>query len=106
MAEIDRIAKSYVGLGEPGSPARDGGLPKLISDTQSWIGRAQPVLDQHPDVRPFFQRSLQRFIDDRDLLVSDLGPGPWPSYATALWSDSVGAYSGPLHICDELGVKW
>ena len=28
------------------SPARDSALPKLISDTQDWIGRVQPILDQ------------------------------------------------------------
>jgi hypothetical protein len=106
MTEINRISNTYLGLGDAGTPARDSTLPKFISDMQDWIGRVQPILDQHPDARPFFRRSLQRFIDDRNLLVSDLKPGPLPTYAYALWSDSLGAYSGPLHICDQLGVKW
>jgi hypothetical protein len=66
----------------------------------------QPILDQHPDERPFFRRSLQRFIDDRNLLVSDLEPGPLATDATAMWFDSLGAYGGPLHIYNQLGVKW
>jgi hypothetical protein len=106
MTEINRISNTYLGLGEAGTPARDSTLPKFISDMQDWIGRVQPILDQHPDARPFFRRSLQRFIDDRNLLVSDLKPGPLPGDAYTLWSDSEGASSGPLHICDQLGVKW
>lgn len=103
MTEINRISNTYLGLGEA---ARDSALPKFISDMQGWIGRVQPILDQHPDARPFFRRSLQRFIDDRNLLVSDLKAGPLPSEAYAMWLDSLSAYSGPLHICDQLGVKW
>lgn len=106
MTEVNRISNTYLGLGEAGTPARDSALPKFISDTQDWIGRVQPILDQHPDARPFFRRSLQRFIDDRNLLVSDLKPGPLSTEAYAMWSDSLGAYSGPLHVCDQLGVKW
>jgi hypothetical protein len=106
MSEINRISNTYLGLGDAGTPARDSTLPKFISDVQDWIGRVQPILDQHPDARPFFRRSLQRFIDDRNLLVSDLKPGPLSTYAYALWSDSLGAYGGPLHICEQLGVKW
>jgi hypothetical protein len=106
MSESDRIGKTYVGLGPAGTPQRDAALPKFISDTQDWITRIQPILDQHRDASPFFQRSLQRFIDDQNLIVSDIAPGPLTSYAEALWSDSLGAYSGPLHICDQLGIKW
>jgi hypothetical protein len=106
MAEINGISNTYQALGEAGTPARDSALPKFISDTQDWVGRVQPILDQHPDARPFFRRSLQRFIDDRNLLVSVLKPGPLSPEAYAMWSDSLGAYSGPLHICDQLGVKW
>jgi hypothetical protein len=106
MAEINGISNTYLALGEAGTPARDSALPKFISDTQDWIGRVQPILDQHPDARPFFRRSLQRFIDDRNLLVLGLKPGPLSPEAYAMWSDSLGAYSGPLHVCDQLGVKW
>ena len=106
MTEINRISYTYFQLGDAGTPARDGALPKFISDTQDWIGRVQPILDQHPDARPFFRRSLQRFIDDRNLLVSGLKPGPLPTYAYEMWSDSEGAYTGPFHICGQLGVKW
>jgi hypothetical protein len=103
MTEHNRITYTYLGLGDA---ARDSALPKFISDTQDWTGRVQTILDQHPDALPFFRRSLQRFIDDRNLWVSDLKAGPLPPEVYAMWLDSVGAYSGPLHICDQLGVKW
>ena len=106
MGESDRIGKAYIGLGTGGTPARDAAVPKFISDTQDWIGRIQPVLDRHPDASPFFHRSLQRFIDDQNLIVSDLAAGPLTAWAEALWWDSLGAYSGPLHICARHGVKW
>lgn len=106
MGEIDRVSKAYVGLGEAGSPARDGALSKYVADVENWIARIQPTVDSHADANSFLLRSLQRFIDDQHLLVSDLTPGPLTSYAKSLWSDSLGAYSGPLHTCDQLGVKW
>lgn len=106
MTENDQTNNAYVKSGDAGTPARDAATPKFISDTLNWIGRAQPILDQNPDVDPFFKRSLQRFIDDQHLIVVDLTPGPLTSYAKTLFSDSVGAYSGPLHICDGLGIKW
>jgi hypothetical protein len=106
MAENDQFTNAYVDAGEPDTPARNAGTAKFVSDTLNWIGRAQTTLDQHPSVDPFFRRSMQRFIDDRHLLVVDLTPGPLTSYAKTLYADSVGAYSGPLHICDGLGIKW
>src|ERR1700722_11152389 len=70
MSESDQIGKTWVGFGPAGTPQRDAALPKFISDTQVWITRIQPILDQHRDASPFFQRSLQRFIDDQNLIVS------------------------------------
>jgi len=64
------------------------------------------VLDSHPNVDPYFKRSLQRFIDDGKLLAADLKPGPTKSYDDAIWSDSMAAYGGPLSICYDLGVQW
>lgn len=106
MGETDRITKTWAGLGEAGTPARDAATPKFVTDTQDWVRRIQPVLDQHPDVDPFFKRSLQRFIDDQHLMVVDLAPGPLTSYAKALYNDGTGTYGGPLHLCDAVGVKW
>jgi len=106
MGENDRFSNAYIRLGEAGSPARDQALPKFISDSQDWVKRVQPILDQHSDANPYLQRTLQRFLDDRSLLVSDMGPGPLTSYANALWADSLGAYSGPLHVCGGVGVTW
>jgi hypothetical protein len=106
MAESDRVDTAYVKLGDAGTPARDAATPKFITDTEDWVGRVQPILDQHPDASPYLSRTLQRFLDDRNLMVSDMDPGPLTSYAQTLWSDSTGAYAGPLHVCYDLGVKW
>lgn len=106
MAKIDGVSNTYIRLGKAGSPVRDNALPKFITDTQDWVGQVQPILDQRPDASPYFRRSLQRFLDDRSLLVADMEPGPLTSYANALWADSLGAYSGPLQICDGVGVQW
>jgi hypothetical protein len=106
MAESDRQVNTLIKLGDAGTPARDAAIPKYITDTQDWVGRMQPILDQHPDVNPFLHRTLRRFVDDQRLATSDLDPGPLPQYIKSLFSDSVGAYAGPLHVCFDLGVKW
>ncbi|MBE5477883.1 hypothetical protein E3G68_005237 [Mycobacteroides abscessus] len=106
MADNDQFSNAYVRLGDAGTPARDAATPKYITDTNDWIRRIQPVLDDHPDADRFLRRSLQRYIDDQRLVVIDLGPGPLSSYAKVLFSDATGAYTGPTSYCDKLGIKW
>jgi hypothetical protein len=106
MTESDRTSNEYTNTGDAGTPARDAALPKFIADTEAWIPRIQTVLDAHPDVRPLFKRSLQRYIDDRQLLVWNVEPGPSRSYDESTWADSLAAYGGPLRICHDLGVHW
>jgi hypothetical protein len=106
MAESDQMSNEYTNTGDAGTPARDAALPKFISDTEAWIPRIESVLDSHPNVRPTFKRSLQRFIDDRQLLVWNVRVGPSKSYDETTWSDSLAAYGGPLRICHDLGVSW
>ena len=106
MTDSNRVAKTFSNLGPPGSPGWDAGKDKFISDTKDWVGRIQPVIDSHPNVDPYFRRSLQRFVDDQRYLVADLEAGPWQPYDQTIWNDSLGAGSGPLSICWDLGVKW
>ena len=106
MAEDDRVSNAWTDTGEPGTPARDAALPKYRADTENWARRTQLVLDAHPDADPFFKRTLQRFIDDRKLLVANMAPGPPKQYDQEIWSDSLSAYGGPLSICSKLGIKW
>jgi hypothetical protein len=106
MAENDKFSNTYAHLGDAGTPARDAATPQFIADTKNWITRIQPILDQHPNADPFLRRTLQRFIDDQNLIVLDLQPGPLNSYWKAMWSDSLGAYAGPLLFCKNLDVKW
>ena len=106
MTDSNRVAKAFTSLGPGGSPESNAGVPKFISDTKDWVGRIQPVIDSHPDADPFFRRTLQRFVDDRRLLVADLEAGPWTPYDQTNWNDSLSAGTGPLSICWDLGVKW
>jgi hypothetical protein len=106
MTQSDQTSNAYTNTGDVGTPGRDAALPKFIADTEDWIPRIQTVLDAHPDVRPLFKRSLQRYIDDRQLLVWNVEPGPARSYDDSTWSDSLAAYGGPLRICHDLGVNW
>ena len=106
MTEDNRVAKTFSNLGPAGSPGWDAGKDKFVSDTKDWVGRIQPVIDSHPDVDPYFRRSVQRFVDDQRYLIADLEAGPWQPYDQTIWNDSLGAGSGPLSICWDLGVKW
>jgi hypothetical protein len=106
MSETDKTSNDFFALGEQGSPARDAAIPEFVATTQNWVGRAQAVLDSHPDVQPFFGRSLQRYIDDLDLYIKNIAPGPKQTYDSAAWTDALVAYGGPLAICQDLGVTW
>jgi hypothetical protein len=106
MGENNRVSNAYIDLGPVGSPARDAGKSKYVSDIGDWVGRIQPVVDSNPAADPFLRRSLQRFIDDQRLLIADLAAGPYQPYDDTIWSDSLAAFSGPLSICYKLGVKW
>jgi hypothetical protein len=106
MTEDDRVAKTFSNSGPEGSPGRDAAKAAFISATKDSVGRIQPIIDAHPNVDPYLRRSLQRFVDDQRFLVADLEAGPWQPYDQTIWNDSLGAGSGPLSICWDLGVKW
>jgi hypothetical protein len=106
MSEYSATAKAWFALGQPGTPARDGALPKFISDTEDWVARVEVAMKEHPGVQPRFTRTLERHIDDLWLLVNNIEPGPEKSYDSAAWTDSLIAYGGPQSICDSLGAGW
>lgn len=107
MAEDNRVAKALSDQAPSSSPGWKTALPKFVSDTKDWLGRIQPVIDSHPNVDPYLSRSLNRFVDDQRYLVGDLkGGGPWAPYDQTVWNDSLGAVTGPLNVCWDLGVKW
>jgi len=106
MADYDRTSNAWTGSGDPGTPERDAALPKYRSDTEDWAGRIQDLLDAHQDADPLFKRTLQRFIDDRVLMVRNMRPGPSKTYDDEAWADSMTAYGGPLSVCWKLGIKW
>src|SRR4029077_9076285 len=106
MKENDDRSNAFLGTGDPGSPEQDAALPKFVTDTQDWARRAQQVLDANANPRRLSTRTLQRYIDDMQLFVASVRPGPGTKYDEAAWTDSIVAYGGPLATCQALGVQW
>jgi hypothetical protein len=106
MAESNKQANDWVGLGDQGTPARDAALPKFVSDTKDWVRQAQTVVDAHLGTNAFLNRTLQRYIDDLSLYVTNVSSGPKQIYDAAAWNDSLVAYGGPKSICRDLGINW
>lgn len=106
MTESDRTSHEFVDSAPDGSPERDAAIPKYRTETEDWARRTQAVLDAHSDAQGYLRRTLQRFIDDSKLYVTNLRPGPAKTSATEAWADSLVAYGGPLAICYDLGVQW
>jgi hypothetical protein len=106
MKENDDRSNAFLASGQPGTPQRDAALPKFVSDTQDWARRTQQVLDAHANPPRLTTRALQRYIDDMQLFVASVRPGPGTQYDEAAWTDSIVAYGGPLAACQQLGVSW
>jgi hypothetical protein len=106
MKENDDRSNAFLAGGQPGTPQRDAALPKFVSDTQDWARRTQQVLDAHANPPRFTTRALQRYVDDMQLFVASVRPGPGTQYDEAAWTDSIVAYGGPLAACQQLGVSW
>ena len=106
MKENDDRGNAFLAAGDPESPERDTALPRFVSDTQDWVRRTQKVLDAHANPPRFMTRSLQRYIDDMQLFVASVRPGPGTQYDEAAWTDSIVAYGGPLSACQALGIQW
>jgi Na+-transporting methylmalonyl-CoA/oxaloacetate decarboxylase gamma subunit len=106
MKENDDRSNAFLGTGDPGSPEQDAALPKFVTDTQDWARRAQQVLDANANPPRLSTRTLQRYIDDMQLFVASVRPGPGTKYDEAAWTDSIVAYGGPLATCQALGVQW
>jgi hypothetical protein len=106
MKENDDRSNAFLATGQPGSPQRDAALQKFVTDTQDWAHRTQQALDAHANPPRFMTRTLQRYIDDMQLFVSSVRPGPGTQYDEAAWTDSIVAYGGPLATCQALGIGW
>jgi hypothetical protein len=106
MKENDDRSNAFLGTGQPGSPDQDAALPKFVTDTQDWARRTQQVLDANATPPRLMTRTLQRYIDDTQLFVASVRPGPGTKYDEAAWTDSIVAYGGPLATCQALGVQW
>ena len=106
MKENDDRSNAFLGAGDPGSPEQDAALPKFVTDTQDWARRTQQALDANANPPRLLSRTLQRYIDDMQLFVASVRPGPGTKYDEAAWTDSIVAYGGPLATCQALGVQW
>jgi hypothetical protein len=106
MKENDDRSNAFLATGQPGSPEQDAALPKFVTETQDWARRTQQVLDANANPPRFLTRTLQRYVDDMQLFVASVRPGPGTKYDEAAWTDSIVAYGGPLATCQALGVQW
>ncbi|WP_253849126.1 hypothetical protein [Mycobacterium asiaticum] len=106
MKENDDRSNAFLATGEAGSPERDAALPKFVTDTQDWARRTQQALDAHASPPRLSTRALQRYIDDMQLFVASVRPGPGTQYDEAAWTDSIVAYGGTLATCQQLGIGW
>ena len=106
MKENDDRSNAFLATGQPGSPEQDAALPKFVTDTQDWARRTQQVLDANANPPRLLTRTLQRYVDDMQLFVASVRPGPGTKYDEAAWTDSIVAYGGPLANCQALGVQW
>lgn len=106
MKENDDRSNAFLGTGQPGSPEQDAALPKFVTDTQDWARRTQQLLDANANPPRLLTRTLQRYVDDMQLFVASVRPGPGTKYDEAAWTDSIVAYGGPLATCQALGVQW
>ncbi len=106
MREHNKVSRAWFSQGEPGSDARNAGLPEFIDHTERWVASAENVVEQHPGVQPRLKRTTQRYLDDMWLFVNNIVPGPSEDYDKAAWVDGMVAYGGPQSICDALGAGW
>ncbi|GAB3010143.1 hypothetical protein [Mycobacterium bourgelatii] len=106
MKENDDRSNAFLATGEAGSPERDAALSKFVSDTRAWVQRTQQTLDDHASPPRFTVRALQRYVDDMQMFVASVRPGPGTQYDEAAWTDSIVAYGGVLSSCQQLGVSW
>jgi hypothetical protein len=106
MKENDDRSNAFLATGEAGSPERDAALPKFVSDTQGWAHRTQQALDGHATPPRLVTRALQRYVDDMQLFVASVRPGPGTQYDEAAWTDSIVAYGGVLTTCQQVGISW
>jgi hypothetical protein len=98
--------KRFVNQGQSGTPARDAAIPGYRADVVDWVGRIQPLLDEHAEPPRYLTRSLQAFIDYTHLYAENIRPGPQNEVDAAAWNSRVVAYGGPFGRCQELGVEW
>jgi hypothetical protein len=106
MKENDDRSNAFLATGEAGSPERDAALTKFVTDTRAWAQRTQKDLDARSNPPRFTTRALQRYIDDMQLFVASVRPGPGTQYDEAAWTDSIVAYGGVLTSCQQLGISW
>jgi hypothetical protein len=103
IKESNAQAKAYTSIAN-GTPERDAATPGFVNQTDDWVKRAQPFLDQFSAPPRYLTRTLQRYIDDMRLLASSLRPGPSTDADRAAWNDSLVALGGPYEVCGDLGV--
>jgi len=98
--------KNFVALGDPGTPARDAGIPGYRETVGDWVSRIQPILDAKANPPRYLTRTLQSMIDFKRLYANNIRPGPELAADAEAWNSAAIAYGGPWEICHALDVTW
>lgn len=106
VKEANDTDRSFSGLGEPGTAARDAGIPGFQASVRDWLTRVEPVLDEHAGASGFMTRNVNRYVDDRRIYAAMLRAGPAAAEDTAAWNGQLMALGAPYEVCRKLGVWW
>jgi hypothetical protein len=106
IKESIQDGKDFVNLGFSGTPERDGGIPAYKAKVDVWVGRVQPILDQHASPPRYLTRMTQMFIDFTQSYAESIRPGPATDFDNTAWNDRVVALGGPYEVCKKFGADW
>jgi hypothetical protein len=98
--------KDFVNLGYSGTPERDGGIPAFKDKVDAWVGRIQPILDQHASPPRYLTRMAQMFVDFTQSYAESVRPGPEKDEDKTNWEMRTVALGGPYEVCKKFGADW
>jgi hypothetical protein len=106
LREMIDNGHDFVALGDPGTPARDAGIPGYRDTVGNWVRRIQPILDADTSPPRYLTRTLQDMIDFKRLYANNIRSGQELAADAEAWNSGAIAYGGPWEICHALGVTW
>lgn len=106
LRESAAIGKDFVGLGPPGDPARNAGIPVFRAKVHDWANRIQPILDAGANPPRLLVRATQRYADDLQLYADNIRAGEATDTDILAWDDANVAMVAAITICGSMGIHW